>query len=170
MNARVITSEELASAGNFRDFMPAYKVDANTVVKTGDSVRLAEVAAMNLVREKTSIPVPEVYNAYTDPATGHVRIVMEFIEGDCLADVWDTFSTEQKQQVTEQLRDFLSQLHDIRESFVGSVDGTACADPLFDEDIGAYGPYKDEASFNEGIITALKNTMTNGWGATWLLL
>jgi hypothetical protein len=87
MNARVITPEELASAEKFADFMPVYKVDANAVVKTGDCVRLAEAAAMNLVRAKTTIPVPEVYNTYTVPATGHVRIVMNFIEGDRLADV-----------------------------------------------------------------------------------
>jgi hypothetical protein len=50
MNARVITPEELARAEKFEDFMPVYKVDANTVVKTGDCVRLAEAAALNLVR------------------------------------------------------------------------------------------------------------------------
>jgi tRNA A-37 threonylcarbamoyl transferase component Bud32 len=163
MSARIITPEELSSAERFGEFVPVYKVDANTVVKTGDSVRLAEAAAMELVRKKTAIPVPEIYNAYVDSSTGHVRIVMEFIEGDCLADVWANFNTDQKQQVLEQLRDCLSQLRVTKESFIGSVDGTACADQLFDEDIGAYGPYKDEATFNEGIITALKNTLTSGW-------
>jgi hypothetical protein len=59
--------EELVRAGS-------KKVDANTVVKTGDSVRLAEAAAMKLVRERTTIPLPKVYNAYTDSTTGHVRI------------------------------------------------------------------------------------------------
>jgi hypothetical protein len=118
MNASVITPEELASAEKFEDFMPVYKVDANTVVKTGDCVRLAEAAALNLVRAKTTISVPEVYNAYTDPATGHVRIVMRFIEGDRVADVWDKFSAEQKQQVTEHLRDFLSQLRHIKGSLM----------------------------------------------------
>jgi aminoglycoside phosphotransferase (APT) family kinase protein len=80
-----------------------------------------------------------------------------------LADVWDKFNAEQKQRVTEQLHDFLSQLRHIKESFIGYVDGTACADPLFDENLGAYGPYQDAASFNEAMITALKDTTTGGW-------
>jgi hypothetical protein len=130
--------------------MPVYKIDANAVVKTGDCVRLAGAAAMNLVRAKTTIPVPEVYNAYKDPATGHVRIVMNFIEGDRLADVWDSFSAEQNQRVTEQLRDFLSQLRHIKESFIGYVDGTACADPLFDEDVGAYEAVPGRSIFQRG--------------------
>lgn len=163
MAARVITAEELARATRFGEFVPVYKVDAQTVVKTGESVRLTEAATMKLVGSKTTIPVPEIYNAYTDPSTGHVRIVMEFVEGDCLVDVWHKYDAEQKREVLEQLRDYFSQLHDIKGLFIGSVDGTPCEDPLFDDDIGAYGPYKDEAAFNLGIVTALKNTLTSGW-------
>lgn len=90
------TSEELTRAEKFGDFVPVHKVDANTVVKTGDSVWIAEAAAMKLIWEKTIILVPEIYNVYTDSVTGHVRMVMEFIESACLTDVWDTFSAEQK--------------------------------------------------------------------------
>jgi serine/threonine protein kinase len=163
MEARTIAAEELVNAERFTDGTPVYRVDAHTVVKTGDCVRLVEAAAMKLVREKTAIPVPEVYNAYTDPNSGHAMIVMEFIEGDRLADVWSKFSTDQKQQIIEQLCDFSPQLHNLKESFIGSVDGTACEDPLFDEIIGGYGPYHDEAAFNDGIMKSLKDTSTGGW-------
>jgi len=163
MDGRVITPDELAQAERFGDFIPVYKVDGSTVVKTGDSVRLAEAEAMRLVRQKTTIPVPKIYNAYTDSDSGHVRIVMEFIEGDCLAEVWGKLGDAQKEEVIEQLRGFLAQLREIKGSFIGSVDGTACEDQLFTDEIGTYGPYKDEACFNEGIITALKNATTGSW-------
>lgn len=163
MERRTISTHELAQAQRFENHVPVYKIDAKTVVKTGDSVRLAEAAAMTLVRKHTSIPVPEIYNAYIDPATGHARIVMEFVEGERLAEAWDNFDADQKQQVLEQLRNFMSQLRNMKENFIGSVDGTACEDQLFSEDIGAYGPYKDESEFNDGIITALKDTLTSGW-------
>jgi tRNA A-37 threonylcarbamoyl transferase component Bud32 len=163
MYPRVITQEELANATRFGDFIPVYKVDARTVVKTGDSVRLAEAAAMRLVREKTTIPVPEIYNAYTDNTTGHVRIVMEFIEGDCLSNKWDQYDAQQKEHVLQQLHDMFAQLRNIKGMFIGSVDESACEDPLFEEDIGTYGPYMDEASFYQGIIKALKNTLESGW-------
>ncbi|KAH9863701.1 hypothetical protein J1614_009633 [Plenodomus biglobosus] len=163
MYGRIITEDELAQASKYGDFVPVYKVDSATVVKTGASVRLAEAAAMRLVRSKTNIPVPEVWHAYTDSATGHARIVMEFVEGDCLVDVWEKYTPEEKERVIEQLRDMLIQLRELKGSVIGSVDGTACEDPLFDDNIGAYGPYDNEASFNEGVITALKNTLSGGW-------
>ncbi|KAF2276158.1 alpha/beta-hydrolase [Westerdykella ornata] len=166
MDGRVITPDELAQAQRFGDLVPVYKVDERTVVKTGDCVRLAEAEALKLVREKTTIPVPEVYNAYTDSDTGHVRIVMEFIEGDRLDDVWDKLDNDQKKEVIEQLRDFISQLREIKGSFIGSVDSTACEDQLFTDEIGGYGPYKDEESFNVGIATAVKRTLTGSWADT----
>lgn len=163
MELRTVSAEELAQAQRFEDNVPVYRVDAKTVVKTGDCVRLAEAAAMILVRKQTSIPVPEVYNAYTDPATGRARIVMEFIEGERLAEAWEHFDAEQKQHVLDQLRGFMLQLRNIKGTFIGSVDGTYCEDQLFTEDLGAYGPYESEADFNQGIITALKDIMASGW-------
>jgi hypothetical protein len=134
---------------------PIYKIDAHTVVKTGDCVRLAEAAGIKSVREKTTIPVPELYNTYVNPSSGQAVIVIEFIKGDRLVRVWDEFSTDQKQLVIEQLREFFCQLHGIKESFIASVDGTTCEDPLFDEILGGYGTYHDEAAFNDGIKKSL---------------
>lgn len=135
---RVITPEELANAHRFGDLVPVYKLDSKSVIKTGDSIRLAEAEAMKLARSKTTIPLPEVYNAYIDETTGRVAIVMEFFEGDCLADVWDTFKATQKQEVIEQFRNFFSQLRQIKGAFIGSVDGSPCEDQLFTDEPGGY--------------------------------
>ncbi|KAJ4988693.1 phosphotransferase [Stagonosporopsis vannaccii] len=163
MDGRVITPEEFAQATKFDRFVPVYKIDAHTVVKTGDCVRLAEAEAMKLVREKTTIPVPKVHNAYINDATGYPLIVMDFIEGECLADVWDGFDDGQKEEIIFQLRHYFSQLREIKGTFIGSVDGTACEDQLFTDVPSAFGPYKDEAAFNEGIIAALKAMSSGGW-------
>jgi tRNA A-37 threonylcarbamoyl transferase component Bud32 len=163
MEGRRISSEELRKAERFVKFAPVFKVDAHTVVKSGDCVRLAEAAAMKLVRDQTTIPVPKVFNAYKDDVSGHVRIVMEFVEGNVLDDVWDKFSDDQKKDVIRQLRGYLSQLRNIKGSFIGSVDGTACEDQLFTDEIGAYGPYEDEDAFNQGIATALQRSQQGAW-------
>jgi hypothetical protein len=52
--------------------------------------------------------------------------------------------------------------NNIKEPFIRSVNGTACKDQLFEANISAYGPYKDEATFNEGIVTALKDALISG--------
>ncbi|KAF2842100.1 hypothetical protein M501DRAFT_998342 [Patellaria atrata CBS 101060] len=155
MDERVITQKELTKTRRFGRFTPAYKLDAKTVVKTDDVVRFAEAEAMKLVREKTSIPVPEVYNVYTDPDTGHPGIVMEFVEGDCLADAWKDFDDNQKAAVIEQFRDFfylywICRRHSLRRS-------------AFTDNLGGYGPYKDEASFTKGIATTINGSRNGGY-------
>jgi hypothetical protein len=127
---REVSLAELANAHRFGRFCPVYKVDDKTIVKTGKSVRLAEAEAMNYLRQNTSIPVPELFNAYRDETSGHVRILMEFIEGDKLEDVWDTFDSTQRHEVIVQLKDYFTELRQLKGTFVGSVDGTACEDPI----------------------------------------
>jgi aminoglycoside phosphotransferase (APT) family kinase protein len=118
---------------------------------------------MRLVRKHTDIPVPEVLAAYQDESTGHVCIVMEFIEGDTLENVWDSFSPSQKGEIIEQLQSYFSQLRGIKGDFIGSVDRTACEDPLFDNELGAYGPFRDENEFNGGIVKALKRAESSSF-------
>lgn len=157
---REITTAEISNARKFGEFCPVYKVDDKTIAKTGDSVRLAEAEAMNYIRGNTSIPVPEVYNAYRDDASGHVRIVMEFIEGEKLEDVWPTFDSAQKQCIVGQLREYFTELRQVKGTFIGSVDGSACEDPTFDGNLGGYGPYQTEEEFSNGIIKALRQAQT----------
>jgi len=118
---------------------------------------------MRLVRKHTDIPVPEVLAAYQDESTGHVCIVMEFIEGDTLENVWDSFSPSQKGEIIEQLQSYFSQLRGIKGDFIGSVDRTACEDPLFENELGAYGPFRDENEFNGGIVKALKRAESSSF-------
>lgn len=43
------------------------------------------------------------------------------------------------------------------------MDRTACEDPLFTDDLGAYGPYDSEVEFNSGIMKALRNSSDTPW-------
>jgi len=163
MHGRVVSEAELANAERFGRFFPVFKVDASTIVKTGDCIRLTEAATMRFVRENTAIPVPEVYNAYKDDKTGHVRIVMEFVEGDCLEHVWDKLNPSQKLSIIEQLRSIFLELRKLKGTFIGGIDGTACEDNLFTDNLGGYGPYDSENHFNDGIVTALKQSKQGSW-------
>lgn len=83
MATRIVTRDELKNAKRAGELLPVYILDEFTVVKAGSVVRMAEAKAMQFVREKTTIAVPEVFNAYTDSATGHGYVVMEYVEGRC---------------------------------------------------------------------------------------
>ncbi len=161
--ARIVSQEELKKAKRFGQLVPVYKIDPKTIVKSGQSVRMSEAETMKFVRDRTSIPVPQVYNAYTDEQSGHVRIVMEFIEGDNLDTVWDTYTDVEKESIISQLHGYMDELRQIKGSYVGSVDGSWCNDHYFDNDRGGYGPFANEAKFNRGIAKALKKSKPYDW-------
>ncbi|EAS28859.2 uncharacterized protein CIMG_07605 [Coccidioides immitis RS] len=123
------------------ELIPVYRVDDRTVAKLTDPHRVAEAEALRLVRAKTSIPVPEVYAAYTDTKTNRGVILMEYIEGQVLRDSY------------------------ARSTAPSSVlfDGTYCEDPVFCAELGGFGPYKTEAEFNEGLIRAMNLSQKNTW-------
>lgn len=65
------------------------------------------------VRQYTSIPVPEVFESYIHPETGHPCIIMEYIEGKTLDEEWSAYSGEEKKKVIGQLRGYIGQLRSI---------------------------------------------------------
>ena len=160
---RSISQTELTKAERFGDFVPVYKINSQTVVKSGQSVRMSEAETMKFVRERTTIPIPQVLDAYTDEQSGMVRIVMEFIEGDNLDAAWDKYTDAEKESVVSQLHGYMGELRQIKGSFIGSVDGFWCNDHYFDNNRGAYGPFADEAAFNQGIVKALKEAQPLDW-------
>jgi hypothetical protein len=140
--ARTVSKEELDNAQRFGEFVPVYKIDSKTIVKSSEITRLAEAETMRFVRNNTSIPVPEVYNAYKDEESGHTRIIMEFVEGIELEEAWDTYSAAEKESVIAQLRGYMEELRQFKGAFIGAIDGSACDDHFFDGNRGGYGPFR----------------------------
>lgn len=163
--ARIISQDEMDAAERFGTFVPVYKVDSKTIVKTGSSVRKSEAETMRFIRDRTTIPVPEVYNAYTDQQTGKGWIVMEFIPGDNLDKVWDNYTDTEKESVISLLRGYMDELRCIKGTFIGSVDGSPCNDQYFDSTPDGYGPFADEEEFNRGIVAALKEAVPEDWSS-----
>ncbi|CAG7934639.1 unnamed protein product [Penicillium olsonii] len=140
-----------------------FRVDKNTVVKVCDPNRLAEAEALRFVRTKTSLPVPELYSADVDESIGRGMIVMEYIEGEVLRDVINDMDLERRQKIISQLQAYMSEVRSVKGDFTGSVDGSPCEDPVFCADQGAFGPYKTETEFNDGLIRAMEIPGENSW-------
>lgn len=65
----IVTLEETHSA---KDLCPhsmggckILEINASTVLKVGPVVHMGDAEALCLLRKRTSVPVPEVFNAYT---------------------------------------------------------------------------------------------------------
>ncbi|KAM3497135.1 hypothetical protein MY10362_009501 [Beauveria mimosiformis] len=154
--AQRVKKEELENGQRLSQFSPVYKINPTTVVKTGRIVRMAEAATMKFVLDNTSIPVPAVHNAYIDETTGHVVIIMDFVEGESLDKAWINYTEPERQSVIVQLRDYMSQLRSLKGDFIGCIDGTPCQDQYFYSEKEDYGPYKTEHEFNEGIVNLMR--------------
>lgn len=85
--------------------------------------------------------------SYVDKSINHGVIVMEYAHGKVLRDVWEDTDDGQRQNIINQLKRYMEELHEIKGDFVGSVDRTACEDLFFCADLGGLGLTKQYTSF-----------------------
>jgi aminoglycoside phosphotransferase (APT) family kinase protein len=76
------------------------------VVKSARGLHLGEAEALRVAAE-AGLPVPRVHETGT-PVDGVNYIKMDFIAGRTLENLWKEMSTQQKQDITRQLRDILT--------------------------------------------------------------
>ncbi|KAK6065384.1 hypothetical protein SCUP234_12587 [Seiridium cupressi] len=154
-----VTNEMLLSYKRLGDTVlsQVWQYNEITVLKRCEGASAeAEVAAMRLVRERTSIPVPRTLKSFKQPECDVSVIFMEYVDGDPLDQAWDTFNQDQKQHIIAQLRCYLDELRQIKGEFIGSVDGSVCCDQIFANRAHDYGPYESEEMFRSGIIKSLR--------------
>ncbi|KXT02489.1 hypothetical protein AC578_4183 [Pseudocercospora eumusae] len=138
--------------------------DQNQIIKAGPSVKMSEAEAMRFVALHTSIPVPEVQEAYNKNGCGY--IVMSKADGEPLADIWQDLGSDQRASVVSQLRNYAEQLRSLTGQFYGALWGQACEDIFFNHlpfhhERVRYGPYYTRQQFNDGLIAALENSRPN---------
>lgn len=139
------------------------EIDESTILKVGWRVQMGEAEAMILVRNRTSVPVPQVLNAYSIEDIGF--ILMEKMPGDELEDRWEHLPQKVKESFVVQLRDYIQQWRQIKGSFFGTVDGGPCQEIIFkhtwENKQYQYGPFSSRKEFNEGMVLSLQRSRPN---------
>jgi hypothetical protein len=140
-------------------------IKASTILKVGPMVRMGEAEALCLVRERTSVPVPKVLNAYAIDDVGF--LVMERTPGITLEQCWKSLTEDAKQSIVRQLQGFIQEWRQIEGPLFGSVGGGPCEDVLFKHSWDAaksrqYGPFSTRKGFNQGVVEALCNARPYG--------
>lgn len=145
---RVLT---LAACKLLRRFRPHRGVvlflSKHKCVKSEYFTHPSEASSMRFVAENTSIPVPKVYCSFVH--NGQTYIVMERIQGELLAHVWESWSTEKQTKILEQLRFFIQELRSLTQLEtvgIANVDGGS----LYDGRIGfqRFGPFQTVQEFH----------------------
>ncbi|KAI6046770.1 kinase-like domain-containing protein [Pisolithus marmoratus] len=128
-----------------------------------DAIDAPEANALQLVFAKTTIPVPRVHRVVK--GEWDFLIVMDYIKGQTLAQVWPTFSVWRKFSVAFTLRRYVRQLRRLKASPVtppGPLSVQApltCESPIFGQVQSRRGPFPSYSElstfFNERCKMAL---------------
>ena len=124
------------------------EVGKKVVVKYGEDVDIAEAESIQHVSRRTSIPLPHIIG--THKGQGVTFLIMSFVQGEPLDEVWDTLKKEAKRSISEELRRYFDQLRLLPGTYIGRIGSRPCWDPLF---FGrdACGPFATEAELNSVI-------------------
>lgn len=164
----IVTLEEIRAA---KDLCPnnmggckILEINASTVLKVGPTIQMGEAEALCLMRKRTSVPVPEVFNAYTIAEFGF--ILMSKVPGVSLERCWKNLTRDVRVSIVQQLKGFIQEWRQIEGPFFGSIDGGPCEDVLFqhswDAETRRYGPFSTRKEFNQGVVEALRYSRPNG--------
>lgn len=151
-NAEIEDSEIVLSAYGKRKVV---RVGRHFVVKYGEGIDIIEGENMLYVQKATTITVPKVYALYTETCTGKNFIIMEFIEGDTLTDMWPNLSATQKSNIATKLRAFFHELSQLPSpGYFGSLGERPLLDEIFwtrEKIPSINGPFETEQALIEAM-------------------
>lgn len=129
--------------------------DEREVVKSGSRVLVEESRALQFARS-LHLPVPALREVRAfDQKTA---ITMDFVDGECLEEGWQSMNLKQKQSVAEQIRDIITTMRQATptQDSIGAFGGPARDCRQYSDYSG--GPFKTEAEFNNFVLDLLRGT------------
>ncbi|KAE8150639.1 hypothetical protein BDV25DRAFT_129402 [Aspergillus avenaceus] len=158
-NVRHYAIQPLSSPVNIqqaRDLCPRcisgctiFEISESMILKMDPVASKDEAEAMCLVAKSTSVPVPDVINAYAMEGVGF--IVMKKTSGILFANCWDSLPDHLHCSILRQLRDHMAEWREVQGDVFGSVNGPPCDDIIFKHPWG-----------RQSAVTALTNTRPYG--------
>jgi len=91
------------------------EIDPGVVRKNGDRVTRNEEAALRLVKEETTVPVPELYGAdyFIIQGEEYGNFLMDLVDGCTLQSQWDSFGDSTKDRICREIWGIVEQLRRI---------------------------------------------------------
>ena len=123
---------------------PVVRIGKHYAVKYGGDVRMSLQEGENqlFVQQSTSIPVPKVYAIFHDEATKINFLVMEYIDGENLAAVWQKLDATKQRAFALTVRGYLEELRSIPSpGYYGGIWGQLIPDYNFRDQRGV--PHTD---------------------------
>jgi hypothetical protein len=88
------------------------RIANDVVVKHGADVQISEANNMKYVHEHSTIQLPKLIDAWEENENelATCYIVMQYIEGSRVSEIWPDLSEEARNDINRQLYDFVRQL------------------------------------------------------------
>ncbi|KAH9221789.1 kinase-like domain-containing protein [Leptodontidium sp. 2 PMI_412] len=113
---------------------PVHRITSSIILKCG---REAEARTMRYISSHTSIPVPavidawEVENARYEDEPNTCYILMDYVQGQVLEDVWGELSSKAQVHIQTQIYEYMCQLRNLHFEIPGPIGGGVCQGFLF---------------------------------------
>jgi aminoglycoside phosphotransferase (APT) family kinase protein len=158
INLDTRSNEELISLGETAPVIYSFgstkvvRLSVGLVLKFGDAIQTQEVEAMKCVLSRTNVPTPKLrrYFFFTESQSGFPDecgfIVMDYLEGDVLFDIWNHLDDEKRKDIIQQVADHVSQLQAVHFEKPGPLGGGRCRGFWF-TDYDA-GPFENKNEIN----------------------
>lgn len=129
--------------------------DERGVCKFGSRVRVEESRALQFAHS-LQLPVPAVHEV--NVSDRETRILMDFVDGECLEEAWLSMDAEQKRSVAEQIGQIVTTMRQAAppQRTIGAFGGPARDCRQISEYSG--GPFASEAEFNIFVLDLLRGT------------
>ncbi|KAK8002565.1 hypothetical protein PG989_002284 [Apiospora arundinis] len=110
------------------------KVKQTFVMKFGFNIHPTEAHNMLYVAKSTTVPVPKVYAIYQrrEKQSTVTYIVMEYVPGETLVDLWGSLDDARRTAIAETLRSYFDQIRQLQHpGYFGNIDGGPPLDDIF---------------------------------------
>lgn len=129
------------------------RITKSTVVKYGGHVHLHEARNMQYISQSTNVRLPAVLDAWEgedelsfDGSTT-CYIVMQYIDGRLVSDIWDGSDLESRRSILCQLSESIHEIHTLKMECPGPVGG-GISEGSFFTDYGA-GPFQSRKDLED---------------------
>lgn len=137
-------------------------VQDQVIVKYGYNVRQAEADAMQFVSSHTSMPVPKLHGTFTNE-DGRTFIVMQFVRGETLENIWPSLSENEKNKLALEMRAHVDDMRKLKGEYIGAIGRLPCM-------VGSLqgpskGPFSTEKELNDALAQQYEDARPGYFGS-----
>lgn len=134
------------------------QINGHYVAKYGFSVRQSEGETLLFLEANSCKYAPRLHAMYANQADDGLCLIMDFIPGDNLDELWPSLEEVEKRAICKSLRTCFEDLRSFLQegrAYFGSVDHGPMPDSLFYDPAGSaalVGPFTSERALSDGLV------------------